>query len=269
MNFSTYPPGPVGSSGVDFQFSEEQDALRAAVRALVGDWAARSDARDGLPDDVWRALVEPRMDGPAVPEPCGGLGLGLVDAVVVLEEMGRVAFPGPYLSSLVAADAARRLGLDDLAGAIARGEAGTVALEEPGAGNPVARRADARPAVGRRPGRSRARSRSSSTVPVRRGSWSSRGRPTASRRSGSTTPSSSRSRPWTRPAPSAGSCSHDTRPCPSGRRATTPRSGARLPTTPRSRWPRSSRACATRPSRWRWTTRSSACSSTGRSRRTR
>jgi alkylation response protein AidB-like acyl-CoA dehydrogenase len=123
---------------VDFQFSEEQDALRAAVRAFVGDWAARNDARDGLPGDVWRALVDLGWTGLLVPEPCGGLGLGLVDAVVVLEEMGRVAFPGPYLSSLVAADAARRLGLDDLAGAIARGDAGTVALEEPGAGDPVA-----------------------------------------------------------------------------------------------------------------------------------
>ena len=37
--------------------------------------------------------------GLLVPEEQGGLGLGLVDMVVVLEEMGRLPFPGPYFSS--------------------------------------------------------------------------------------------------------------------------------------------------------------------------
>jgi alkylation response protein AidB-like acyl-CoA dehydrogenase len=123
---------------MDFTFSEEQDALRDAVRTFMADWSARADARDGLAPADWRALVGLGWTGLLVEEPCGGLGLGLVDAVVVLEEMGRVAFPGPYLSALVATDASRRLGLDDLARAIANGDRGTVALEESGAGDPVA-----------------------------------------------------------------------------------------------------------------------------------
>src|SRR3954462_5268930 len=123
---------------MDFTFSEEQDALRDAVRAFMTDWAARSDARDGLSAADWRAVVDLGWTGLLVDERHGGLGLGLVDAVVVLEEMGRVAFPGPYLSSLVAADATRRLGLDDLATAIARGAPGTVALGDPGSDDPVA-----------------------------------------------------------------------------------------------------------------------------------
>ena len=124
---------------MDFTFSEEQDALRDAVRAFMSDWVARSDARDGLATPDWRAVVDLGWTGLLVDEDHGGLGLGLVDAVVVLEEMGRVAFPGPYLSSLVAANAARRLGLDDLAAAVTRGEVGAVALEESGHDDPVTR----------------------------------------------------------------------------------------------------------------------------------
>ena len=84
-----------------------------------------------------------------MPEAQGGLGLGLVDAVVVLEEMGRVAFPGPYLgSSVVATIAARRLGLTDLLADLGRGECVTVALEEPGTRRPRRTRADPRRAAG-------------------------------------------------------------------------------------------------------------------------
>lgn len=125
---------------MDFQFSAEQDALRDAVRSFLADWSARADARDGLDDADWQAIVDLGWTGVLVPEPQGGLGLGLIDAVVVLEEMGRVAFPGPFLTSaVVAAVAARRLGLDDLLAGIANGARGTVALEESGHGDPVDR----------------------------------------------------------------------------------------------------------------------------------
>ncbi len=106
----------------------------------MDDWSARSDARDGLGLADWDALVELGWTGLLVPEEFGGLGLGLVDAVVVLEEMGRVVFPGPYFASAVIATiAARRLGLDDLLPELALGSVGTVALEESGHGDPVDR----------------------------------------------------------------------------------------------------------------------------------
>ena len=125
---------------MDFTFSAEQDALRDSVRAFVADWSTRSDARDGLSDTDWQAIVDLGWTGVLVPEDHGGLGLGMIDAVVVLEEMGRAAFPGPYLASAVgAAVAARRLGLVDLLAAIADGARGTVALEETGHGDPIAR----------------------------------------------------------------------------------------------------------------------------------
>ena len=76
----------------------------------------------GITPEVWRKIVDLGWTGLLVPEAAGGLGLGLVDAVVVQEEMGRAVFPGPYFSSaIVATLAARALGLDDRLAALARG----------------------------------------------------------------------------------------------------------------------------------------------------
>ena len=63
------------------------------------------------------------------------------DLVVVQEEMGRLPMPGPYLSSAVAATlTALALGEGDLATVLASGERkGTLALEEPGSGDPLHR----------------------------------------------------------------------------------------------------------------------------------
>jgi alkylation response protein AidB-like acyl-CoA dehydrogenase len=132
---------------MDFTFSEEQDALRATVRdalAAAGDAGTVRAAIDG-DDDALAALWRPQVDGgwPAllVPTEHGGLGLGLVDAVVVLEETGRVTLPGPFLSSAVCATtAAGLLGLHRVLPDLASGATtGTIALEEQGHGDPVAR----------------------------------------------------------------------------------------------------------------------------------
>jgi alkylation response protein AidB-like acyl-CoA dehydrogenase len=123
---------------VDFDFSDDQKALRAAVRdALagmvpVGELLAMAADGGRMPDEVWRRIADLGWPGLLVPEDHGGLGLGLVDMVVVCEEMGRVPLPGPYFSSAVLATlAALRLGaaelLDDLASGAKRG---TVAVEE-------------------------------------------------------------------------------------------------------------------------------------------
>ncbi len=133
---------------MDFTFSPEQDALRAAVRAFMQDRAPKEYVRRmaehddaGIEPDVWREIVALGWTGLLVPERAGGLGLGLVDAVVVQEEMGRAVFPGPFFSSAILATlAARALGLDDLLAHLAAGtQRGTVALDETGHGDPVDR----------------------------------------------------------------------------------------------------------------------------------
>ena len=132
---------------MDFTFSEEQDALRASVRDVLAAQVADGTLRSMIDgDDVALAALRAQaaaLGWPAllVPEADGGLGLGLVDAVVVLEELGRVTAPGPFLSSSVCATtAARLLGLDHLLGDLASGTTtGTVALEELGHDDPLER----------------------------------------------------------------------------------------------------------------------------------
>jgi len=132
---------------MEFTFSDDQEALRASVRQfLVAESPMpyvreRWEADDGVTDAVWGQIVDLGWTGLLVPEAQGGLGMGLVDLVVVQEEMGRVPFPGPYFSSAVLATlAAVRLGLDDRASSLAAGATtGTVALDELGHGDPVDR----------------------------------------------------------------------------------------------------------------------------------
>jgi alkylation response protein AidB-like acyl-CoA dehydrogenase len=132
---------------VDFTFSDEQEALRQAARDFLerespsAYWRAMLEDERGFSDEVWSHLVELGWTGLLVPEAQGGLGLGMVDASVLMEEMGRVPFPGPYFSSAVCATlAARSLGLHELLEGLASGATrGSVALEEAGHGDVVDR----------------------------------------------------------------------------------------------------------------------------------
>jgi len=132
---------------VDFQHSPEQEALREAVRAFLTDRFPLeevhrlADDPRGLEPARWAELGSLGWTGVLVPESAGGLGLGLLDAAVVLEEMGRVPFPGPYLSAAVLVPlAARHLGASGLLDGVADGRRrGTVVLDEVGGDDPVAR----------------------------------------------------------------------------------------------------------------------------------
>jgi alkylation response protein AidB-like acyl-CoA dehydrogenase len=130
---------------VDFTFSPEQEALRETVRSFLTRQGADRYYRDmiddprGYREQWWSEIASLGWPGLLIPEKHGGTGLGLVDAVVLQEEMGRVALPGPFFSSALAATiAARRLGVEDLLAGLASGRRrGTVAMEEAGHGDPV------------------------------------------------------------------------------------------------------------------------------------
>lgn len=127
---------------MDFTFSPEQQQLRESVRGFLADRAPSSYVRAmtederGFTDEVWNQVVDLGWTSILVPEGADGLGMGLVDMVVVLEEMGKLPFPGPFFSAGVLAPlATARLGATELLG---RGR-GTVALEELGTGDPIQR----------------------------------------------------------------------------------------------------------------------------------
>ncbi|MSO79914.1 MAG: acyl-CoA dehydrogenase [Acidimicrobiia bacterium] len=128
---------------MDFEFNEDQEALRDSVRRFLADRAPIAYVRDmfsderGTTDAVWGGLVDLGVTGLLVPEAHGGAGMGMVDAAVVLEELGRALHPGPYAASAIGAvGLIVTAGTDDdhaaLLPALASGErVGTVALYEP------------------------------------------------------------------------------------------------------------------------------------------
>ncbi|MET9732588.1 acyl-CoA dehydrogenase family protein [Streptomyces sp. NPDC006458] len=94
----------------DLLYSEEEEALRAAVRDLLADHCdapgviARTES--DAPHDLraWKALTDGMgLAGLLVPEDRGGQGATHREAAVVLEELGRAMAPVPYLTSAVVA----------------------------------------------------------------------------------------------------------------------------------------------------------------------
>ncbi|HMD47124.1 MAG TPA: acyl-CoA dehydrogenase family protein [Acidimicrobiales bacterium] len=96
---------------MDFALTEDQVALQEAARQLLDDEASPARVRRHLTTDepydvgLWRAMVDQGWLGVAVPEDRGGLGLGWVEAAVLLDELGRHAAPVPFLPHLLAAAA--------------------------------------------------------------------------------------------------------------------------------------------------------------------
>lgn len=94
--------------------TEEQTMLRDSARGLLADKAPVAHLRqlrdEQSPDGLSRALrqtfAEMGFAGLLVPEAFGGSGLGMVEAGVVIEEIGRNLTPSPFLATAVIAAAA-------------------------------------------------------------------------------------------------------------------------------------------------------------------
>ncbi len=101
---------------MDFALSDEQEQLRDAARELLGRECpmerVRKIAADpaGHDTELWRTFAGAGWLGVLVPEAQGGGGLALLDACVLLHELGRALAPGPFLPSSVAAVVALREG---------------------------------------------------------------------------------------------------------------------------------------------------------------
>ena len=79
-----------------------------AERAPVGHMRALRDADDptGFSRELWKSFAEMGFTGVSVEEAEGGMGLGQVEAGIILEEIGRNLTPSPFLSTSVGAVAA-------------------------------------------------------------------------------------------------------------------------------------------------------------------
>jgi len=120
---------------MNFDLTDDQRAIQRTARDFL---AARyrseelrrlaADAR-GFSDEQWDEIVGLGWPGLAVPEDDGGLGLGIVELVVLQEELGYALAPTPFLSHAGAAlllaaagdEAQRERWLAPLAGGARRG----------------------------------------------------------------------------------------------------------------------------------------------------
>jgi alkylation response protein AidB-like acyl-CoA dehydrogenase len=97
---------------MDIGFTEEQELLREAARKFLDSECPTKFVRERMASDeavtdgFWKMLAEQGWLGILYPEDCGGSGLGLVDLVVLMEEMGRAVMPGPFLASVLLGGAA-------------------------------------------------------------------------------------------------------------------------------------------------------------------
>jgi alkylation response protein AidB-like acyl-CoA dehydrogenase len=95
---------------MNFEYDEEQEALRDSVKALLGkaygDFEQRRkavDAEPGFDESTWRRLAELGVLGLPFAEESGGMGAGPVEVSLVAEEVGRVLAPEPFLATVVLA----------------------------------------------------------------------------------------------------------------------------------------------------------------------
>jgi alkylation response protein AidB-like acyl-CoA dehydrogenase len=105
---------------MDFEYDDEQQALRDAVKALLGkaygDFEKRREVTkgSGYSSDTWRQLAEMGVLGLPFAETDGGMGAGPVEVGIVAEELGRVLAPEPFLTAVVlAGGAVAAAGSDD------------------------------------------------------------------------------------------------------------------------------------------------------------
>jgi alkylation response protein AidB-like acyl-CoA dehydrogenase len=126
---------------MELEFSTDQDELRDSIRAVLVRESpvslARKVVEDGArPTELWNTVTSLGWPALTVPEADGGIGLGMIEAGILAEELGRVIAPGALLPTITqfvpavreAATAEQRA---RFLGAVANGTcSGTLAIAE-------------------------------------------------------------------------------------------------------------------------------------------
>lgn len=129
---------------MDFTLTDDQQSLKELAARIFADASNDEALRDFAPSAgaydkaLWATLAETGLLGAAIEEEHGGLGLGLMELCLILEEQGRRLAPAPFIASLMlGALPLQAFGTDmqkrQWLGPVARGEALlTAAIEEIG-----------------------------------------------------------------------------------------------------------------------------------------
>ena len=121
---------------MNFDLTDEQEMVRDTFARFLDENSSGTRVRAAMPSGfdpaLWQGLAELGAFALRVPEAAGGLGLGLFDAAVVMEEAGRTLASGPLAEALVAARLLAQLGgAEDLLGRAIAGETvATIAMRD-------------------------------------------------------------------------------------------------------------------------------------------
>ena len=96
---------------MDFAFSSDQQLLKNSARQFLDDQCKPATVRllwddpRGESEAMWKEMAQLGWLGLSLPEAVGGSDLGMVETAILLEEMGRASYPGPYLPTVLTARA--------------------------------------------------------------------------------------------------------------------------------------------------------------------
>jgi alkylation response protein AidB-like acyl-CoA dehydrogenase len=96
---------------MDLMLGSEQEAIRDAVRTMLAERMPSARVRavmespTGVDRALWHEAGELGWFGLALPDDAGGAGYGLPEAMILFTELGRGLAPGPWLGSVIAAEA--------------------------------------------------------------------------------------------------------------------------------------------------------------------
>mgnify|MGYP003343556038 CR=1 FL=1 len=120
-----------------FRSTSDQNELRALARQILSDATSLERMKEiaatesGTDLDLWRTMADAGLVGIAMGENVGGAGLGIIEASVVLEEIGRTAARVPAFAVMALA-APALAGKPELLAGVASGEVViTAAIHEP------------------------------------------------------------------------------------------------------------------------------------------
>ncbi len=104
---------------MNLDINKEQKMIKSSARDFLKSKFPKDYIREleesekGYDPKLWAAMVELGWMGLAIPEEYAGMGMGFVDLVILLEEIGYNLLPGPFFSTVMGAFAVLDAGTDE------------------------------------------------------------------------------------------------------------------------------------------------------------
>ena len=92
---------------MNLDLTEEQEMLRTSARDFLTKECPKALVRKleedekGFSPELWSKMAELGWVGLVLPEEYNGMGMGFMDLIILLQEMGRNILPGPFFSTVI------------------------------------------------------------------------------------------------------------------------------------------------------------------------